>query len=121
MIALNATALFAAMVFMPVFFQVVLGFTSSHAGLLMTPMMAGMIAGSVGSGHLVTRTGRYKALTLGVAAAGALLNFGLTGHSEIHEAYRNAIALNFALGSVVTAAAFLLTLRIPELPLRGAA
>jgi EmrB/QacA subfamily drug resistance transporter len=59
-IGLNAMALFGSLVFLPLFFQLVLGASPSHAGLLMAPMMAGVIVTSVTGGRLVTRTGRYK-------------------------------------------------------------
>jgi EmrB/QacA subfamily drug resistance transporter len=59
-IGLNAMALFGSLVFLPLFFQLVMGASPSHAGLLMAPMMAGVILTSVTGGRLVTRTGRYK-------------------------------------------------------------
>jgi predicted MFS family arabinose efflux permease len=52
--------MFGAIVFLPVFLQVVTGATATHAGLLMTPLMGGMIAASVVTGRLITRTGRYR-------------------------------------------------------------
>jgi MFS family permease len=52
--------LFGAIVFLPVFLQLVTGASATEAGLLMTPLMGGMIASSVISGRLITRTGRYK-------------------------------------------------------------
>ena len=59
-IGLNAMALFGSLVFLPLFFQLVLGASPSHAGLLMAPMMAGVIVTSVTGGRLVSATGRYK-------------------------------------------------------------
>jgi EmrB/QacA subfamily drug resistance transporter len=59
-IGLNAMALFGSLVFLPLFFQVVLGASPSKAGLLMAPMMGGVIVASVTGGRLVSRFGRYK-------------------------------------------------------------
>lgn len=59
-IGLNAMALFGSLVFLPLFFQVVLGASPSHAGLMMAPMMGGVIVASVTGGRLVSATGRYK-------------------------------------------------------------
>ena len=59
-IAFQAMALFGSLVYLPLFFQLVMGRSPSHAGLLMAPMMAGVILTSVTSGRLVARTGRYK-------------------------------------------------------------
>jgi EmrB/QacA subfamily drug resistance transporter len=52
--------MFGAIVFLPVFLQLVTGASATAAGLLMTPLMGGIIASSVVSGRLISRTGRYK-------------------------------------------------------------
>jgi EmrB/QacA subfamily drug resistance transporter len=67
--------MFGAIVFLPVFLQVVTGATATRAGLLMTPLMGGMIAASVVTGRLITRTGRYKVYPL----VGTLLMAGALG------------------------------------------
>ena len=59
-IGLNAMALFGSLVFVPLFFQVVLGKSPSTAGLLLAPMMGGVIVASVTGGRLIHRFGRYK-------------------------------------------------------------
>ena len=59
-IGLNAMALMGSLVFLPLFFQVVLGASPSRAGLMMAPMMGGVIVASVTGGRLVSRFGRYK-------------------------------------------------------------
>jgi EmrB/QacA subfamily drug resistance transporter len=59
-IGLNAMALFGSLVFLPLFFQVVLGASPSSAGLMMAPMMGGVIVASVTGGRLVSAFGRYK-------------------------------------------------------------
>jgi len=59
-IGLNAMALFGCLVFLPLFFQLVLGASPSRAGLMMAPMMGGVIVASVTGGRLVALTGRYK-------------------------------------------------------------
>ncbi len=59
-IGLNAMALFGSLVFLPLFFQLVLGASPSRAGLMMAPMMGGVIVASVTGGRLIARSGRYK-------------------------------------------------------------
>jgi EmrB/QacA subfamily drug resistance transporter len=59
-IGLNAMALFGSLVFLPLFFQVVLGASPSRAGLMLAPMMGGVIIASVTGGRLVSAFGRYK-------------------------------------------------------------
>ena len=53
-------ALFGGVVFLPLFLQVVTGVSAKSSGLLILPLTAGIVGGSVGSGRLTTSTGRYK-------------------------------------------------------------
>ncbi len=73
---LTAVALFGAVVFLPLFFQLVLGAAASQAGLMLSPLMGGVIVASVVGGRLLSRTGRYKFLPvtgLSVSCAAFLL------------------------------------------------
>ncbi len=52
--------MFGAIVFLPLFLQVVMGATATNSGLLLIPLMGGVVTTSIVSGRLITRTGRYK-------------------------------------------------------------
>jgi len=52
--------LFGSLLFLPLFLQVAKGASATSSGLLLAPLMAGVLAASITSGRLVTRTGRYK-------------------------------------------------------------
>src|SRR5512142_1244382 len=52
--------IFGAFVFLPLFFQLVMGMDPAKAGLMLAPMTGGLIATSFIGGRLVSRTGRYK-------------------------------------------------------------
>ncbi|MGH8913415.1 MAG: MFS transporter, partial [Acidimicrobiia bacterium] len=53
-------AMFGAIVFLPLFLQVVLGASATNSGLLLLPLVGGLLVGSISSGWLITKTGRYK-------------------------------------------------------------
>lgn len=53
-------AMFGGIIFVPIYFQGVLGYSPTRSGLAMIPMVIGMLLFSVGSGLLVTKTGKYK-------------------------------------------------------------
>ncbi|PKW11034.1 drug resistance transporter, EmrB/QacA subfamily [Streptomyces sp. 1222.5] len=53
-------ALFGAASYLPTFLQMVDGASATGSGLLMLPMMAGIVGASVIGGQLISRTGRYK-------------------------------------------------------------
>src|SRR5690349_5826223 len=53
-------ALFGAVTFLPLYQQTVQGASATNSGLLLLPMMAGLLVTSVLVGRAITRTGRYK-------------------------------------------------------------
>ena len=53
-------AMFSAIGFVPTFLQMSSGTSAAASGLLMLPMMVGLIGTSIVSGILITRTGKYK-------------------------------------------------------------
>lgn len=65
-------ALFGAAGYLPTFLQMAAGAGATESGLLMLPMMGGIVVASVVSGQLVSRTGRYKVFpVLGCALSAA--------------------------------------------------
>lgn len=76
MSVLVGAAMFGGMIFLPVFLQVVTGASATNSGLLLLPLMAGLMSMSILSGKVISRTGRYKAWPVGgmaVAAVGMYL------------------------------------------------
>ncbi|WP_414709407.1 MDR family MFS transporter [Ramlibacter sp.] len=53
-------AMFGSVTYLPIYLQVAQGSTPTIAGLQMLPLMAGMLASSIVSGQMISRTGRYK-------------------------------------------------------------
>ncbi len=61
---LVALIMFVAVVFLPVFLQIVEGVSATRSGLLMLPLMGAMVVSAFISGQLVSRTGRYKIFSI---------------------------------------------------------
>jgi EmrB/QacA subfamily drug resistance transporter len=53
-------ALFGAITYLPTFLQVANGASASNSGLLLVPMMVGLLITSIIVGQIITRTGRYR-------------------------------------------------------------
>src|SRR5581483_10572609 len=53
-------ALFGSIFFIPLFIQGVVGTSATNSGLVLTPLMLTSVVGSVVSGQLVSRLGKYK-------------------------------------------------------------
>jgi EmrB/QacA subfamily drug resistance transporter len=69
-----AVGFFAAVVFLPRWFQVVNGSSATESGYQILPLLGGLIVAAVVSGQIVARTGRYKPIIFGalVVLAGGL-------------------------------------------------
>ncbi|MEY9871180.1 EmrB/QacA subfamily drug resistance transporter [Streptacidiphilus sp. MAP12-33] len=52
--------MFGALSYIPLYMQVVNGNSPTESGLRLLPMMAGVLITSIGTGQLISRTGRYK-------------------------------------------------------------
>ena len=74
-------ALFGAITYLPLYLQDVKGHSPTTSGLLITPMMAGLLTTSVASGQLISRFGRYKPFPI---AGTAIMAVGLTLLSRLH-------------------------------------
>jgi predicted MFS family arabinose efflux permease len=53
-------AMFSTISFMPMFLQVVGEASATNSGLLLAPLMAGLLGSSIMSGRIISRTGRYR-------------------------------------------------------------
>jgi EmrB/QacA subfamily drug resistance transporter len=69
-------AMFGAVTYLPVFFQIVHGESPTVSGLQLLPLLAGMVVFSTGSGLLISKTGRYRVFPIvgtGLITLGLLL------------------------------------------------
>jgi EmrB/QacA subfamily drug resistance transporter len=57
---LIGAAMFGAITYLPTFLQVANGASASNSGLLLVPLMGGMLTASITSGQVISRTGRYR-------------------------------------------------------------
>lgn len=71
-------AMFGSSTFLGQYFQVARGATPTEAGLLTLPMIAGNLIGSVVSGQLISRTGKWKRYLVGGSVL-LVAGLGLTG------------------------------------------
>jgi EmrB/QacA subfamily drug resistance transporter len=79
-------AFMGTIVYLPLFLQLGLGIEATNSGLLLLPLMLGLITSATLSGRMVTQTGKYKGMMF--AGAGIqMLGFFLMSqlHSESHQ------------------------------------
>ncbi|MGO8874404.1 MAG: MDR family MFS transporter [Acidimicrobiales bacterium] len=73
-------AMFGAIIYLPVYLQVVKGVSPTISGLMLLPLMLGMLITSIGSGQIIARVGRYKIFPI---IGTALLTFGMFLFSQL--------------------------------------
>ncbi|WP_430783023.1 MDR family MFS transporter [Actinoplanes sp. G11-F43] len=74
-------AMFGGLMTVPLYLQIVKGSTATEAGLQMIPFVVGIMTGSIISGQLISRTGRYRIFPIvgSVFMVIALFLFSLVG------------------------------------------
>ncbi|MEU0092632.1 MFS transporter [Kribbella sp. NPDC006257] len=77
-------AMFGSAVFLGQYFQIARGYSATEAGLLTIPMMFGSFLGSVGSGQMITRFGKWKRYLVlgGLFLAAGLAVLGTIDHTS---------------------------------------
>ncbi|HIH92379.1 TPA: MFS transporter [Candidatus Woesearchaeota archaeon] len=65
LVLITGMGMFGAITYLPLFLQAVLGASATNSGLVLTPMGMSIVASSMVSGRLMSRTGRYRSLTIG--------------------------------------------------------
>lgn len=93
--------MFGSIIFIPLYLQIVKGASPTASGLLMLPMMAGIIVTSVVAGRAMTRYGRYKWFPVAGAVslvAGGLLFTQLEVDTSLWLAFLMMVIIGVGLG-----------------------
>ncbi|WP_407936972.1 MDR family MFS transporter [Kineosporia babensis] len=72
--------MFGGLAALPLYLQIVKGHSPTESGLLMLPLTAGMMTGSIVSGQFISRTGRYKIFPI---AGSVLFSLGMFLYSTM--------------------------------------
>jgi EmrB/QacA subfamily drug resistance transporter len=97
-------ALFGAITYLPLYLQDVKGHTPTTSGLLLLPLVIGLLIASVGSGQLITRFGRYKPFPIAgtaIMVVGLLLLSRLQVDTPPVVTGAYMLVLGFGLGNVI--------------------
>ncbi len=98
---LSAMGMFGAILYIPLFAQGVVGFSATSSGLVLTPMMLGLVVCSALSGQAISRTGKYKAIAvsgMAVAILGMFLFSQMTPQTSPAALILNMVVMGIGLG-----------------------
>ncbi len=93
-------AMFGGLASLPLYLQIVKGASPTEAGLLLLPLTLGIMTGSIVSGQVISRTGRYRRFPIMGAALLmlSLLSLGLFVHQDTPLWQTMVIMVFFGLG-----------------------
>jgi EmrB/QacA subfamily drug resistance transporter len=107
---LAGVAMFGGIIFLPLYFQGVMGMSPTRSGLAMLPMILGLLITSMGSGQLITKTGKYKIFPIigSVVLIPALILLGRLGVDTPYwqvafDAFLFGAGLGFSMQTISTA------------------
>ncbi|HKY65414.1 MAG TPA: MDR family MFS transporter [Acidimicrobiales bacterium] len=97
-------AMFGAITYLPTFLQVANGASASNSGLLLVPLMGGLLTASIIAGQIITRTGRYRMfpiIGMAVTTVGMYLLSTLDTQSTRLESGAYMVLLGAGIGMVM--------------------
>jgi hypothetical protein len=110
-------AMFGAIVYLPAFFQVVRGISPTLSGVQLLPLMAGLLVVSIGSGQIISKTGKYRFWPIagsGVMTIGVFLLSRMEVHtSPVLEAFY-MVLLGMGLGGVMQVLVIIVQNAVPH-------
>jgi EmrB/QacA subfamily drug resistance transporter len=98
---ITSMGMFGSILFLPLFAQGVLGISATNSGLILSPLLMGLVVSSVISGQLVSRFGKYKWIAfvgMAIAIGGSLLLQRLDVNSTATDLIIAMVVLGIGLG-----------------------
>lgn len=95
-------AMFGGIMLLPLYLQIVHGATPTESGLLMLPMVVGMMGGSIGSGQVISRTGHirwFPVVGSAVMSTGLFLLSLTTADTPMYQLSLAMLVLGLGLGN----------------------
>lgn len=96
--------MFGSLMFLPIYVQGVIGLNAQSSGWVMSPMMLGFIVGSMVSGTVMSKTGRYKYLAWlsgAIIVVGSILLNRMNINTTWSTVVVNMIVLGLGIGSLM--------------------
>jgi EmrB/QacA subfamily drug resistance transporter len=111
---ITGLAMFGAIAFLPLYLQVVQGASATNSGLLMLPLVIGLLGSAVVSGRMISRSGRYRSFPIvgsAITVFGFFLLSRLSEDTGLVQAGVSMLVLGVGVG---------LTMQVPVLAVQNA-
>ncbi len=110
-------AMFGAITYLPAFFQVVRGISPTISGVYLLPLMGGLLVTSIGSGQIISKTGKYRFFPIagaGVMTLGLFLLSLMGVHSSTFEDAMYMLVLGLGIGGVMQVLVIIVQNAVPH-------
>ena len=97
-IFLTGVGMFGGIIFVPLYFQGVLGASATASGSFLTPMMLGLVFGALISGQVLSRAGGHYRIQGVFGIAVMAVGMGLLGTMGVETSYARAVAYIVVMG-----------------------
>ncbi len=94
----TGAVMFGAIIFLPQYMQTVRHVSPTMSGMRLLPLLGGMLFTSIGSGQIISRTGRYKAFVVAGTAITAV-GFAMLTQITIHTSFWLLSVIIFVAGA----------------------
>ena len=97
-------AMFGAIIYIPLFAQGIIGVSATNSGLILTPLMLGLVVASSVAGQIISRTGKYKTLAVlgtGIVALGMFWFSSISVTTTNMELVARMVVLGLGLGTTM--------------------
>ena len=97
----SGVAMFGALAFLPQYLQLVHGVSATESGLLLLPLLIGLLAMSISSGIYISKTGRYRWFPLAgtiIVTTGLILLSRLGAHTSLTIVSLDILVFGIGLG-----------------------
>ncbi|MEJ2711234.1 MAG: MDR family MFS transporter [Anaerolineales bacterium] len=101
---LISIGMFGTLLFLPLYVQGVLGFSAQNSGAIMTPMMGSFIVAALVAGQIMTRSGKYKMISVSAAiimSGGLYLFTRLGANSNYTSVIIDMVVLGIGIGALL--------------------
>jgi len=115
-VLLASFGFFGAIIFVPRWFQFVLGSSATESGYQMLPLLVGLIASSVISGQVISRTGRYRWIVIGsmaILAVGLFLMTNLRAETSLPQIWLWMVVAGVGIGPTLAAFTIIVQNAVP--------
>ena len=104
-------AMFAAIIFLPEYLQLVRGYSATASGLLMLPLIAGILSASITSGRIVSHSGKYRLFPI-IGTLVVALGYFLFSHISVETPLWELGAWMFIVGAGIGSFLQVMTLAV---------